>query len=160
MKPFFKLFFLLCLLILFFSCAKDLPRIDSIDPSVGFLGEVVSIYGEHFGSERNESYIMIGDYLPISSAYLEWKDDRILLQIPDFGDSGLIYVHKDGEKSNAAIFTNKATMPQIATGTIPGTDPVISSLNPSAGVVGSIITIKGENFGTSRENSTVRFYWD
>jgi transglutaminase-like putative cysteine protease len=155
-----KFFLLLLLSVFFISCSKNLPRIDSIDPSVGFLGEVVSIYGEHFGDERNESYITIGDYQPISSAYIEWKNDRILLQIPDFGDSGLIYIHKDGEKSNAALFSNRAIMPQIVRGTAPGTAPTISALNPSIGAVGSIITILGENFGTSRENSTVRFFWN
>ncbi len=155
-----RFFLFLLLPLLFLSCAKNLPRIDSIDPSVGFLGETVSIYGEHFGDERNESYITIGDYQPISSAYLEWKDNRILLQVPDFGDSGLIYVHKNGEKSNAALFSNKAKMPQLAKGIVPGTSPVITMLNPSAGSVGSFITIQGENFGTSRENSAVKFYWD
>jgi transglutaminase-like putative cysteine protease len=153
------LFFLL-LPVFFLSCDKNLPRIDSIDPPVGFLGEVISIYGEHFGDERNESYITIGDYLPISSAYIEWKDDRILLQVPDFGDSGLIYIHKDGEKSNAAIFSNKAEMPQLAKGIVPGTDPIITAINPSAGTVGSVITLQGENFGTSRGNGSVRFFWD
>ncbi len=160
MKTFCRLFLFLIMSVFFISCTKNLPRIDSIDPPVGFLGEVVSIYGEHFGNERNESYITIGDYLPISSAYIEWKDNRILLQIPEFGDSGLIYVHKNGEKSNAALFSNKATMPQLVQGAVPGTAPVIKAINPSAGPVGSLITIQGENFGTSRENSTVRFYWD
>jgi hypothetical protein len=152
--------FFLLLPLFFLSCEKEFPRIDSIDPPVGLLGEVVSIYGEHFGDDRNESYITIGDYQPISSAYLEWNDDRILLQIPDFGNSGLIYVHKDGEKSNAALFSNKAAMPQLAKGTVPGTAPVISALSPSSGAVGQLITIQGENFGTSREKSTVRFSWN
>jgi hypothetical protein len=160
MKLFNRFFLCLLLFICLIACEKNIPHIDSVDPSVGLVGEVISIYGEHFGDERNESYITIGDYFPISSAYIEWKDDRILLQIPDFGDSGLVYIHKDGEKSNAAIFSNKAVMPQLATGTVPGTEPVITALNPSAGAVGSIITIQGENFGTSRENSSVRFYWD
>ncbi len=155
-----RLFLFFLLPILFISCGKKTPKIHSLDPSVGFLGDVILIYGENFGDEQNESYVTIGGFLPTSSAYVEWKNDRILLRIPDFGESGLIYVHRAGKKSNAALFSNKAAMPQLVKGTIPGTAPIIASLNPSAGAIGSVITIQGENFGTSRENSTVRFYWD
>src|ERR1043166_98522 len=46
---------------------------------------------------------------------------------------------------------------RAATGTIPPPAPAITSVSPSSGSVGTIVTIAGNNFGASQGTSTVTF---
>jgi transglutaminase-like putative cysteine protease len=124
------------------------------------MGEALTIEGENFGEERDESYVTIAGISPTNSSYLSWQENNILVKIPEFGESGLVYVHVGGRKSNGALFSNRATLPRPVQGTDPGFGPRISSINPPAGAVGSLITITGNNFGSSRERSAVFFSWN
>ncbi|MDR2069364.1 MAG: IPT/TIG domain-containing protein, partial [Spirochaetaceae bacterium] len=101
----FPLWFFCSLFLLFFSACKDEgPSITSINPRIGMMGEVLTIRGEHFGAERDESYVTIAGIAPTASSYIEWNDTRISLRLPEFGESGLVYVHRGNLKSNAALF--------------------------------------------------------
>ncbi|MDR1587769.1 MAG: IPT/TIG domain-containing protein [Treponema sp.] len=142
------------------SCKKKSPLIRSISPKIGMMGEALTIEGENFGEERDESYVTIAGISPTNSSYLSWQENNILVKIPEFGESGLVYVHVGGRKSNGALFSNRATLPRPVQGTDPGFGPRISSINPPAGAVGSLITITGNNFGSSRERSAVFFSWN
>jgi len=144
----------------FFSCFGGGPKISSIDPRIGNMGEVLTIQGSGFGDTRKEGYVSIAGITPTASSYIEWKDNEIAVRIPDFGDSGLVYVHNHGQKSNPALFTNRASMPQPISGSTAGDGPRIDSIDPSSGRIGSLVTITGRNFGASRENSTVQFAWN
>jgi transglutaminase-like putative cysteine protease len=142
------------------ACKKRDPVIHSIDPRIGAMGEILSIKGENFGQERNESYVTIAGTAPTSFSYLEWQDDLITLRIPEFGEPGLVYVHVKGEKSNGALFSNEAVIPKPVQGTDIGIGPRIVSVNPQSGAVGSLVTITGSGFGSSRERSGVYFSWN
>lgn len=158
-----RLFFGLAISILtlsFSSCFGGGPKINSIDPRIGNMGEVLTIQGSGFGDARKEGYVSIAGISPTASSYIEWKDNEIAVRIPDFGDSGLVYVHTHGKKSNPALFTNRASMPQPISGSATGDGPRIDSIDPSSGRIGSLVTITGRNFGASRENSTVQFAWN
>jgi transglutaminase-like putative cysteine protease len=124
------------------------------------MGDVIDIYGENFGAPQGESYVTIAGTPPTSSSYVLWQDDRISVKVPEFGDAGLVYVHKGNRKSNPALFSNLAVMPELVRGSDTGINPLISSVEPSSGFVGSLITVFGSNFGSSRENSTVVFAWE
>lgn len=124
------------------------------------MGEVLTIRGTHFGDAREDSYVSIAGIIPTASSYIEWKNDRIAVRIPEFGDSGLVYIHSGNKKSNAALFTNRATMPQLISGSEEGDGPRILSVDPLSGRIGSAVTIQGRNFGASRENGRVVFAWD
>lgn len=150
----------LSLLACFASCKKDAPVILSIDPPIGLLGEILTIQGKHFGDEQEESYITIADTPLTAASYLEWEDDHIRVRLPEFGRSGLIYVYRDGKKSNPRLFSNRATMPELAPERDRGLGPMISSVNPNTGSIGSLITIQGSGFGASRESSGVFFAWN
>jgi len=50
-----------------------------------------------------------------------------------------------------------STVPTYALGTEQRISPTITSIVPSSGVVGTIVTIKGSNFGASRGTSYVKF---
>ncbi|MDR2103876.1 MAG: IPT/TIG domain-containing protein [Treponema sp.] len=152
------LFFFLPLL--FCSCKEKAPLILSIEPPMGMIGEILTIRGENFGSPGDESYITIGGIPPTGSSYIEWRDDYISLKVPEFGEAGLVYVHRGGEKSNPMLFSNRATLPLPMERDEVGIGPRIFSVNPPSGPIGSLITIKGSGFGSSREESGVFFAWN
>jgi transglutaminase-like putative cysteine protease len=150
----------LCALLSFLACSEELPVISRIDPRIGQMGEVLTIYGENFGHEQGESYITIAGAPPTSSSYISWQDSSISVRIPEFSTAGLVYVHRQGRKSNPALFSNKAAIPEPVRGDETGNGPRISSVEPQAGTIGSLVTLYGSGFGTSRENSGLWFSWD
>ncbi|GHT83774.1 hypothetical protein FACS1894137_05820 [Spirochaetia bacterium] len=151
---------LFCALVLFFSCEDRQPRIQSITPRIGIMGEILTISGEHFGNTREESYVTIGGITPTTSSYVEWTDSRIQVRIPEFGDSGLVSVYRNNKKSNAALFSNRETMPETIQEDYTGIGPWIVSVEPALGQIGSVVTIQGTGFGASREGGGVFFAWD
>jgi transglutaminase-like putative cysteine protease len=123
------------------------------------MGEILSIRGENFGPPSDESYVTIAGTPPTSSSYIEWRDDYISLRVPEFGESGLVYVHVRGKKSNPMLFSNRATLPQPVEPDVMGIGPRILSVSPLSASIGSLITIQGSGFGSSREEGGVFFTW-
>jgi len=149
----------------FASCGPKTPVILEIDPKIGRMGETISLTGKNFGVSREESYVTIAGISPTNSSYYLWQDNRIILRVPDSGESGLVYVHTKGKKSNGVLFSNSASVPRPVDGEELGLEPRIASISPQIGAPGSLITITGNNFGVSRENSLqamsgVFFSWD
>ena len=142
------------------GCREKGPEIQSIEPRIGRMGDVLTIRGKGFGDERNESFITIAGTSPTSSSYISWNDGEVLVRIPEFGEAGLVYVHRGRKKSNPSLFANQVTLPTPIEGTQTENTPRISSIEPSSGAIGSLITIQGNNFGSSLESSGVFFTWD
>lgn len=142
------------------SCAPAAPRIDSIDPRVGNTGEILTVRGAGFGAERGDGKVSISGIAPTASSYIEWSDDRISVRIPDFGDSGLVYVHVRGKVSNPALYTNRAALPQPVARGDGSSRPRVLSADPPAARIGAAVTLHGRNFGASREGGAVLFAWD
>jgi transglutaminase-like putative cysteine protease len=142
------------------SCREKIPEISSIDPSIGRMGEVLTIRGSGFGDERDGSFITIAGASPTSSSYLSWSDSEIAVRAPEFGEAGLVYVHRGQKKSNPAMFANILTLPESVSGAQIDKSPVINSIEPSSAAIGSLITIQGSNFGASRETGGVFFSWN
>jgi len=162
-----RYFFIIILIIpfLFLSCSPKTPVVTSIDPKIGRMGEMITLTGNNFGVSRDESYVTIAGVSPTTSSYLLWQDNLIIVRVPELGESGLVYVHTKGKKSNGVLFSNSASVPRPVDGEDMGFEPRITSINPQAGVPGSIVVITGNNFGISRENSLqamsgVFFSWD
>ena len=148
---------LLCLGLL--ACRETAPEIISIEPRIGSMGDIVTIYGTGFGDERYESYITIAGTPPTTSSYISWNDMEISFRVPEFGDAGLVYVHRGRSRSNPALLANQTTMPVLVR-TEAGNGPLITSIEPASGPIGSLITIQGNNFGSSRNTSGVFFSWN
>jgi transglutaminase-like putative cysteine protease len=144
----------------FSACGEKPPVISSIEPRIGRMGDVLNIYGKNFGASQEESYVTIAGAPPTSSSYILWLDDRISVRVPEFGEAGLVYVHRKNQKSNPALFSNRAVMPELVRGSDTGINPLVSSVEPSSASIGSLITLSGSNFGSSRENSAVVFAWE
>ncbi|MDR2536965.1 MAG: IPT/TIG domain-containing protein [Treponema sp.] len=143
------------LLVSFFSCKEDGPVILSIDPKIGTGDEILLITGTGFGEERNGAYITIGGSPPVSSAYLDWNDSYISVSFPEAG-SGILYVHRNGKRSNPAVFASRNSIPEVKQGSS-GVTPLVEQVKPVSGPIGSLITIQGSGFGVTREGSGVFF---
>jgi len=150
----------LAFLLLLISCNTRIPVIASIDPKIGRMGEVITLFGNGFGASREESYVTIAGITPTNSSYYLWQDDLIMVRVPESGESGLVYAHVRGKKSNGVLFSNSASVPRPVEGEDLALVPKIVSLSPQAGSPGTLITITGNNFGGSRENGGVFFSWD
>jgi len=146
--------------IILVSCDTKAPVITSIDPKIGRMGEVITLSGNGFGESREESYVTIAGINPTNSSYYLWQDDLIMVRVPESGESGLIYAHVRGKKSNGVLFSNSASVPRPAEGEELALIPKIVSVNPQTGSPGALITITGNNFGGSRESGSVFFSWD
>jgi len=161
-KSYAPLIFFLFILI---SCDSKKPEITSIDPKIGRMGEVITLTGSNFGETRDEAYVTIAGIAPTSSSYHLWQNDKIIIRVPELGESGLVYVHANGKKSNGVLFSNSAIVPRPVEGEELGLQPRINSVNPQSAAPGALIVISGNNFGSSRENSLqaasgVFFSWD
>ena len=146
--------------IIFFSCDSKVPVITSIDPAIGRMGEVITLTGLNFGESQEESYVTIAGISPTGSSYYLWQENLIMVRVPEFGESGLVYVYVMGKKSNGILFSNSATVPRPVEGEELGLGPRIVSVSPQTGVPGTVITITGNNFGISREGGGVFFSWN
>jgi transglutaminase-like putative cysteine protease len=72
----------------------------------------------------------------------------------------MVRVHVGGKRSNALLFTSRSVIPEPVRGGEFGTGPLVSSVSPSSGQVGALVSITGSGFGSSRERSGVFFSWD
>jgi len=142
------------------SCGSETPVISSIDPKIGRMGEIITLKGDNFGEFLDDSYVTIAGVSPTNSSYQIWQNDLIIVRVPELGESGLVYVHAGGKKSNGVLFSNSAYVPRPADGEEIGLEPRIISVSPQTGVPGALLTITGNNFGLSRDNSGVFFSWD
>jgi len=155
-----QILFALISLSLFISCKSKTPVINSIDPKIGKLGDIITLKGDNFGSSRDESFVSIAGTSPTSSSYYAWQDDFIAVRVPEQGESGLVYVHVKGKKSNGVLFSNSAAVPRPIEGEDLGLEPKIAAVNPQVGAPGTLITITGNNFDGSRGDGGVFFSWD
>ncbi|MDR0503431.1 MAG: IPT/TIG domain-containing protein [Treponema sp.] len=144
----------------FLSCSPKTPVILSIDPKIGKMGEVITLTGSNFGEARVEAYVTIAGTAPTNSSYHLWQNDKIVVRIPETGESGLIYVHIGRRKSNGVLFSNLSSVPKPIEGEEFGLEPRINSVSPQTGAPGMQVTITGNNFGGTREGSGVYFSWD
>jgi hypothetical protein len=146
--------------LIFGSCGEKLPVISAVDPRIGEPGDLLSIRGNYFGEERNESYVTIAGIPPTNSSYIRWGDKEIQIRIPEFGDSGIVRVHRGNSRSNAMLFSNRTTIPVPVRGEDAGMGPRIVSVSPESGPIGGLVTISGGGFGSFRDQSAVLFSWN
>jgi transglutaminase-like putative cysteine protease len=151
--------FLLVAVLLITACEEKPPLINSIEPSIGTWGETVTIRGVNFGTEQDDSFVTLAGASLTLSSYLEWNDTHISFTVPELSDSGLVFVYKDGKKSNPALFARTESIPQPAADGTLIIVPRVRSIEPSTGSIGSVVTITGSGFGTLRENDGVFFPW-
>jgi len=142
------------------SKTKSIPLITSIVPPVGSPGDFVVINGENFGSARDMSYVEIAGSKLTASSYISWADNCIKLVLPANVQDGLVFVGVKNRRSNSALFANEIDIPVPVPAVQQVTKPLISFLSEETISVGEILTITGNNFGDSKNQSKVYFTMD
>jgi hypothetical protein len=116
------------------------PVVSSISPASGIAGTRVTITGSDFGVSQGTSFITFNG---AQARVLGWSDSQILAVAPAGVESGSVEVVSAGGTSNGNVeFT-------IA--------PLLLNIEPSAGPVGSTVTINGSGFGSYQGSGTVTF---
>ncbi len=133
------------------------PVIEELNPPVGVPGEVITIRGHAFGSERSIGYVDFGGRHITESAYVLWQNDEIKLILPPDIQDSLVRVRTKYGYSKPAFFTNADAAPVAVPPEVPSDMPTISGISPTETAPGKLLIIKGENFGDAREISQVRF---
>ncbi|HET8889243.1 MAG TPA: IPT/TIG domain-containing protein [Candidatus Angelobacter sp.] len=115
------------------------PFITSLTPSAAGVGTSVTIAGANFGATQGTSTVSFNGTAATPST---WSDTSITAPVPAAASSGPVVVTVGGHASNGAAFT---------------VTPTITSLAPTAGPIGTVVTINGSKFGATRGSSTVTF---
>ena len=139
---------------------KPVPVIESIVPPVGSPGDLIVINGENFGSVRDMSYVEIAGSKLTASSYLSWTDNCIKLVLPANVQDGLVVVGTKEMRSKPALFANEIDIPVPVPAVQQVTKPVITFLSSEKVSVGEVLTISGNNFGDSKNQSKVLFTMD
>lgn len=136
------------------------PVLSAIEPPIGEPGGLLTIKGRHFGSDRGESRVEFDNAAPTATSYISWSDERVELRVPLYAESSLVRVVTESGRSNARMFMSRALLPSAAQGSgSRALGPSIESLSSDSGGIGSLLVIKGLNFGSNRGDSAVLFTW-
>jgi IPT/TIG domain/Beta xylosidase C-terminal Concanavalin A-like domain len=115
------------------------PSITSLSPTSGPVGTNVTITGTNFGSTTGTV-----TFNGTAATPTNWSATSITVPVPTGASTGNVVVTASAVASNGVAFTVLAT-------------PSITSLNPTSGPVGTMVTITGTNFGATQGTSTVTF---
>jgi hypothetical protein len=114
------------------------PSISQLSQTSGSVGTPIIIYGSNFLASQGTSTVKFnGTTATVSS----WSAYSIAVTVPSGATTGNIVVNVLGQASAGFSFTVSAT-------------PTISSLSPTSGPVGIIVTVSGSNFGSSADTLT------
>lgn len=141
--------FCVLVVVLLQSCAEvfDLPtplpppRITAISPDSGAAGVTVTITGVNFSAKPEENAVKInGKVASVTSA----RTTQLVAMVPAHAGTGKVEVVVKSKAAEGPEFTFFET-------------PVISSLSPTSGTPGTIVTLKGQYFDTTATRNTVKF---
>jgi RHS repeat-associated protein len=118
-----------------------IPHITSLSTASGAVGAAVTITGTSFGSAQGSSTVTFNG---ATATPTSWSATTILVPIPSGATTGNVIVTVSNQASNGVSFTILPT-------------PSITSVSPTSGTVGSLVTISGANFGASQGSGTVTF---
>ena len=122
--------------------AAPLPNITSISPSRVQYNQTITIRGTAFGASRGTSRVVFhGGTQPNASQYVSWSDTQIRIRVPSGARTG-----------NVQVITTRGS----DTARLTVTSPWVSSISPQTARSNSVVTLSGENFGSSRGSSSVR----
>jgi len=114
-----------------FTVTSPGPSLTSLGLTQGPVGATVTIVGTNFGATQGTSPVTFNGAAGTPSA---WSDTSIDVPVPVGATTGNVIVTVGGVASNGLPFT--VTPP-----------PNISSISPTSGPIGAVVTINGTNFG-------------
>jgi carbon monoxide dehydrogenase subunit G len=117
------------------------PDITNLSPSSGPVGTAVTITGTNFGATQGTSTLTFNGKTATPTS---WSATTVQAAVPTSATTGPVVLTVNGVASNGVTFTVTAT-------------PIINSVSPPQGAVGTVVTIAGSNFGSTQGSSTVKF---
>ena len=117
-----------------------LPHISSVSPITGVVGTQVTISGSGFRTQGSGSLTF---YPNIGTTIVSWSDTQIVATVPAGAATGPLSLYVYGYSTPDVIFT----MP----------NPVLTSVSPTGGPVGTQVTIAGHGFGSTQSSSILKF---
>jgi hypothetical protein len=110
------------------------PVISGISPASATPRSAVTISGSGFGDSRGSSCVSFGSAQPGGYDYVSWSDTRVVCRVP----------MSAGGRLNVSVTTDVGTSKPVSFGVV----PAISTLKPTSGRGGTVVTINGQGFGT------------
>jgi len=114
------------------------PVISGVSPATGLGGTQIAISGSGFGSVQGSGLVWLGS---APGAVVSWSDTQIVATVASNARSGNVQVVQNTIWSNTVPFTVNTA--------------AISSVTPSAGVPGTVVTIAGSGFGAAQGTGQV-----
>ena len=125
------------------------PAIDSLTPSSGPEGTVVTIRGANFGPSVGGVQGTSGvSFNGVWTTPSSWGDGSITVAVPPGAGTGEVVVTVSGQPSAGEEFS-------VTGEGVSG--PGIGTVSPVLGVEGTVVTIRGEGFGPTAEMGGVSF---
>ena len=115
------------------------PVITSVSPTTARAGDSITITGTGFGSTQGSGSVWLGSKL--AGSYTSWSDTQIVATVASGSVTGTVQVQQGGVWNNYGTFT-------VIT-------PVLSSISPTSGPVGTQVTFTGTGFGTTQGSGKV-----
>ncbi len=143
--------------LLFGLRVKERPVIYSLNPPIGSPGDLIIINGKGFGNIRDTNYVEFGGFKLTSSSYISWTDTEIKVVLPANVQEGLVIVGTKNARSKPSFFANTTAAPVAVTSNTLTTTPLITIVSPEKIYPGTLLTISGSNFGSTRDHSKVYF---
>jgi len=107
-------------------------------------GTQVTITGTGFGASQGNGKVWLGSTYGV---VVSWSDTQVVANVASSSNTGVAQVLQGGVWSNSFTFTISSSSPA----------PVISSISPGIGGIGTTVTIVGSYFGTAQGQSVVTF---
>jgi large repetitive protein len=117
------------------------PQVNSVSPTVGIVGSSVTISGSGFQTSKGTSTVVLNN---TTASTTSWSDTQIVATVPSGATSGPAVITVNGVSSNRDVMF-----------TVP--NPIITSVSPSSGPVGTPVVINGTGFGSAQGSTSVRF---
>jgi hypothetical protein len=110
------------------------PDVTSVSPTTARAGDSVTLNGTGFGSSQGSGSVWLGSKL--AGSITSWSDTQIVATVASGAVTGTAQVQQGGVWDNYGAFT-------VIT-------PVLSSISPTSGPVGTQVTFNGTGFGTTQ----------
>ena len=123
------------------------PVVSSFSPTEDVVGTSVTITGDNFSATASENEVRFGGVM--AAAPTSASTTSLTVLVPSGAVTGSISVAVGGQTGTSSTdFTVEVPAPAA---------PVVSSFSPTEGVVGTSVTITGENFSETPSENEVRF---
>jgi hypothetical protein len=138
------------------------PYISSFYPASGPAGQYLTILGSGFGNLRGSRKVLLGDKeasyeFPEVCLNSVWRDDQIIVKIPDGLATGNYEIKVDLGNNN--IINTDLLSPDntFKINPLESLKTSLCKIDPERGQVGDTVSLWGEYFGTAGTNALVEF---